>query len=263
MSEPSSAPPPAPSSSGPLSGRTALITGASSGIGAATALALARAGASVALGARRADRVASVVQEVRDAGGTALALNLDVTDEGACAAAVERTSAELGGVDVLVNAAGLMLLGPVVGADTEDWRRMMATNVLGLMSMTHAVLPAMLERGSGDVVNLSSVAGRNARKNAGAYNASKFAVGAFSESLRQEVTERGVRVLVVEPGFVATELTEHITNESAKQATQENYGSIRTLDADDVARAIVYAVSQPPHVAVNELLLRPTQEVAP
>lgn len=260
MSDPSSTAAP---SSGPLSGRTALVTGASSGIGAATALALARAGASVALGARRADRVASVVEEVRGAGGTALALELDVTDEESCAAAVELTSSELGGVDVLVNAAGLMLLGPVVGADTEDWRRMMATNVLGLMSMTHAVLPAMVERGSGDVVNLSSVAGRAARRGAGAYNASKFAVGAFSESLRQEVTERGVRVIVLEPGFTSTELTDHGTDAGAKQATQERYGAIRTLDAEDVARAIVYAVSQPQHVAVNELLLRPTDEVAP
>ena len=179
---------------------------ASSGIGEATAVALAEAGAAVAIGARRKDRLDALAARLRDGGATVLQLDLDVTDEQACADAVHRTREELGGLDVLVNNAGVMLLGTIVGADTEDWRRMIHTNVLGLMYMTHAAIEGMVEQGSGDVVNISSVAGRVARKGAGVYNASKWAVNAFSESLRQEVTGRGVRISLVEPGAVATEL---------------------------------------------------------
>ena len=156
-----------------------------------------------------------------------------------------------------------MLLGPIVGADTEDWRRSMSTNVLGLMYMTHAVVPHLLERGSGDVVNISSVAGRVARRGAGAYNASKWAVNAFSESLRQEVTGQGVRISLVEPGAVDTELNDHITDEASKQIAKETYASMRALQASDVARAIRYVVTQPNHVAVNEMLIRPTDQVQP
>ena len=242
-----------------LENKVALVTGASSGIGEATALTLARAGAAVAVGARRADRLADLVQRIEGEGGRALALDLDVTDEAQCRAAVERTTVELGGLDVLVNNAGVMLLGPLEGADTEDWRRMIHTNVLGLMYMTHAALPHLLER-SGDVVNVSSVAGRTARAGAGVYNASKWAVGAFSESLRQEVTGRGVRVVVVEPGAVATELTDHITHPGAKEQIRGFVQQMRPLQADDIAQAVLYAVTQPPHVAVNEILVRPTDQ---
>jgi NADP-dependent 3-hydroxy acid dehydrogenase YdfG len=153
-----------------------------------------------------------------------------------------------------------MLLGTIVGADTEDWRRMLSTNVLGLMYMTQAAIEGMVEQGSGDVVNISSVAGRTARKGAGVYNASKWAVNAFSESLRQEVTTKGVRISLVEPGAVATELTEHITQPDAKAAAQQQHQSMRTLQSEDVARAILYVVSQPPHVAVNEVLVRPADQ---
>jgi NADP-dependent 3-hydroxy acid dehydrogenase YdfG len=153
-----------------------------------------------------------------------------------------------------------MLLGTIVGADVEDWRRMLSTNVLGLMYMTHAAIDGMVEQGSGDVVNISSVAGRTARKGAGAYNASKWAVNAFSESLRQEVTTRGVRISLVEPGAVATELTDHITQPDAKADIQRMVGGMTPLQAEDVARAIVYVVGQPPHVAVNEVLVRPTEQ---
>ena len=200
----------------PLSGKVALVTGASSGIGEATAVALATAGATVAIGARRKDRLDALASRLRDGGAPVVQLDLDVTDERACADAVRRTREELGGLDVLVNNAGVMLLGTIVGADTEDWRRMISTNVLGVMYMTHAAIEGMVEQGSGDIVNISSVAGRTARKGAGVYNASKWAVNAFSESLRQEVTGRGVRVSLVEPGAVATELTDHITQPDAR-----------------------------------------------
>ncbi|MDP9430524.1 MAG: SDR family NAD(P)-dependent oxidoreductase [Actinomycetota bacterium] len=244
----------------PLSGKVALVTGASSGIGEATAVALAEAGAAVAIGARRADRLDALATKLRDGGARVAQLALDVTDEASCRDAVARTRAELGGLDVLVNNAGVMLLGTIVGADPEDWRRMVSTNVLGLMYMTSAAIEGMVEQGSGDVVNVSSVAGRTARKGAGVYNASKWAVNAFSESLRQEVTTKGVRISLVEPGAVATELADHITQAEAKAAAQQMYGSMRTLRSDDVARAIVYVVTQPPHVAVNEVLVRPTDQ---
>lgn len=245
----------------PLAGKVALVTGASSGIGEATAYALADAGATVAIGARRRDRLESVAERLRAGGGDALTLSLDVDDERSCREAAERTRSELGGPDILVNNAGVMLLGPIVGADTEDWRRMISTNVLGLMYMTHAVISAMADRGTGHIVNISSIAGRVARSGAGVYNASKWAVTAFSESLRQEVTERGVRVTLIEPGAAATELSDHITHEQSRRESKEFYGQIRVLDADDVARAVVYAVTQPAHVAINTLMLRPTDQV--
>ncbi|MCU1693115.1 MAG: short-chain dehydrogenase/reductase [Frankiales bacterium] len=246
-------------STAPLQDRVALVTGASSGIGEATAVALARAGAAVAVGARRADRLADLVQRIEADGGRALALDLDVTDEAQCRAAVERTTTELGGLDVLVNNAGVMLLGPIEDADTEDWRRMIGTNVLGLMYMTHAALPHLLAR-KGDVVNVSSVAGRTARSGAGVYNASKWGVGAFSESLRQEVTARGVRVVLVEPGAVATELTDHITHAGSKEQIEGFVKAMRPLQAEDIAGAVLYAVTQPAHVSVNEVLVRPTDQ---
>jgi NADP-dependent 3-hydroxy acid dehydrogenase YdfG len=245
---------------GTLSGKVALVTGASSGIGEATAVALAEAGAAVAIGARRKDRLDALAARLGDAGSTVLQLDLDVTDERACADAVRRTREELGGLDVLVNNAGVMLLGTIVGADPEDWRRMIETNVMGLMYMTHAAIDGMVEQGSGDVVNMSSVAGRVARKGAGVYNASKWAVNAFSESLRQEVTGRGVRISLVEPGAVTTELRDHITQPEAKASAEKMYTSMRALDSEDIARAVVYLVGQPPHVSVNEVLIRPTDQ---
>ncbi|MDK3257992.1 SDR family NAD(P)-dependent oxidoreductase [Blastococcus capsensis] len=244
----------------PLAGKVALVTGASSGIGEATAVALAAAGAAVAVGARRTDRLDALAGRLRDSGATVLQLALDVTDEQACTDAVARTRQELGGLDVLVNNAGVMLLGTIAGADPEDWRRMIQTNVMGVLYMTSAAIDGMLEQGSGDIVNMSSVAGRTARKGAGVYNASKWAVNAFSESLRQEVTGRGVRISLVEPGAVTTELTSHITQPEAKTASEKMHASMRALRADDIARAVCYVVSQPPHVAVNEVLVRPTDQ---
>jgi NADP-dependent 3-hydroxy acid dehydrogenase YdfG len=244
----------------PLDGKVALVTGASSGIGEATALALAEAGAAVVIGARRGDRLDALATRLRDDGARVLQLALDVTGEQSCRDAVSRTREELGGLDVLVNNAGVMLLGTIVGADPDDWRRMISTNVLGLMYMTHAAVDGMVEQGSGDIVNISSVAGRTARLGAGVYNASKWAVNAFSESLRQEVTGRGVRISLVEPGAVDTELRTHITQQAAREESDRFAGRIRQLQSEDVARAILYVVTQPPHVAVNEVLVRPTDQ---
>jgi NADP-dependent 3-hydroxy acid dehydrogenase YdfG len=244
----------------PLTGKVALVTGASSGIGAATAVALADAGAAVAIGARRKDRLDALAGRLRNDGARVLQLDLDVTDEQACTDAVRRTRDELGGLDVLVNNAGVMLLGTIVGADPEDWRRMVHTNVLGLMYMTHAAIDGMVEQGSGDVVNISSVAGRVARSGSGVYNASKWAVNAFSESLRQEVTKSGVRISLVEPGAVDTELRTHITQEAAREATNRYAQAMRQLQSDDIARAILYVITQPAHVAINEVLVRPTDQ---
>jgi NADP-dependent 3-hydroxy acid dehydrogenase YdfG len=242
---------------GTLDGQVAAITGASSGIGEATALQLAREGAAVALGARRVDRCRDVAERIEADGGRALAIEVDVTDEQSANAFVERAHSELGRLDVLVNNAGVMLLGPVEGADTEQWRRMIDVNLLGVLYCTHPALPIMRDQGGGTIVNISSVAGRFARAGSAVYNMTKFGVNAFSEALRQETVESKIRVAVVEPGFVDTELQGHNV-----PAVQETIGTMREqigeiLTADDIADAIRWAVTRPPHVAVNEVLVRP------
>ena len=242
----------------PLEGRVAAVTGASSGIGEATALALARAGAAVALGARRGDRLRDLAERIDAEGGRARPFEVDVADEASARAFVEGAHSELGRLDVLVNNAGVMLLGPVEGADTADWRRMVDVNLLGLLYCTHAALPLMREQGGGDVVNISSVAGRVARAGNGVYALTKFGVGAFSESLRQEAIASKIRVMLVEPGFVATELQSHNAApvREAIDSMMDEIGEV--LSAEDIADAIAYAVSRPPHVSVNEILIRPS-----
>ncbi|MFE9806574.1 SDR family NAD(P)-dependent oxidoreductase [Streptomyces sp. NPDC005227] len=242
-----------------LQGKVALVTGASSGIGAATARALAAEGAAVAVAARRVDRLTALADELAATGATVHVVELDVTDERAAADAVRSTVETLGRLDILVNNAGIMLLGPVEDADTTDWTRMINTNVLGLMYMTHAALPHLL-RSQGTVVQISSIAGRVAGRGAAGYNASKFAVNGFSEGLRQEVTERGVRVVVVEPGTVETELREHITHAPTKAAIEERVAKIRQLQATDIAEAVRYAVTAPARATVNEIFIRPTDQ---
>jgi NADP-dependent 3-hydroxy acid dehydrogenase YdfG len=242
-----------------LRGKVALVTGASSGIGAATATTLAREGVRVVLAARRKDLLDKLAERIRQDGGEAVPVELDVTDEDSCRQAVQRTVAEFGGLDVLVNCAGLMLLGRVENADTSEWVRMINTNVLGLMFMTHAALPHLLES-RGAVVQMSSAAGRTARVNTSVYNASKFAVGAFSDALRQEVGDCGVRVIVMEPGSTNTELRHRMSDQAAKAAVESRIAGITQLEPEDVADAIVYALASPPHVSFNEVLFRPTQQ---
>jgi len=244
---------------GKLDGQVVAITGASSGIGEATALALAAEGASVALAARRADRIEALAGKITGDGGKALAIETDVTDESQARAFVEGAKEGLGGLDGLVNNAGVMLLGPVAGAETDDWRRMIEVNLLGLLYCTHAALPIMGAQGSGHIVNLSSVAGRMAAAGSAVYNMTKWGVGGFSEGLRQEVLHAGVRVTIVEPGFVDTELQGHNELEIVKDGIkkmEEQIGDL--LQAEDIAAAIVYALTQPQHVSVNEVLVRPT-----
>jgi NADP-dependent 3-hydroxy acid dehydrogenase YdfG len=243
-----------------LSGKAVAITGASSGIGEATALTLARAGASVALGARRKDRIDALATRIEDEGGTAVAFEVDVSDESAARGFVEAAHERFGRLDTLINNAGVMLLGPVEQSDAEDWRTMVHVNVLGLLYCTSAALPIMRAQESGDIVNISSVAGRFARAGNAVYALTKFGVNAFSEGLRQEVTEGGIRVIVIEPGFVDTELQSHNKGEVLEtlEGMREQIGDV--LRAQDVANGILYAVSQPPHVSINEVLIRPTRQ---
>jgi NADP-dependent 3-hydroxy acid dehydrogenase YdfG len=248
-----------------LDGTVALVTGASSGIGEATAKALAREGAAVALAARRTERLERLAGEIGAAGGRALALESDVRDQDQARGAVERTVEELGRLDTLVNNAGQMLLGPIVDAPTEEWDRMIDLNLKGVLYCTHAALPHLLRaaedspRGVADVVNISSVAGRVARVNSGVYNLTKWGLGAFSESLRQEVTQRKVRVSLIEPGGTATELSTHI-RDGVREQTRQRFEGVEMLHAEDIADAIVYVVTRPRRVAVNELLVRPTDQ---
>jgi NADP-dependent 3-hydroxy acid dehydrogenase YdfG len=248
-----------------LAGTAALVTGASSGIGEATALTLAEHGAKVALAARRRERLEALAQRIRDTGGGAIVLTADVTNERAARDAVAATVAEFGRLDTVVNNAGLMLLGPIVGADPGEWQRMMELNVNALLHVTHAALPHLLEsaqsepRRVADLINVSSVAGRVARNGSGIYNATKHAVGAFSESLRQEVAKRHVRVSLVEPGLVATELAGHNRPEII-EAIHSRFRVDEPLQAADIAGAIAYIVTRPRHVAVNEILIRPSEQ---
>jgi NADP-dependent 3-hydroxy acid dehydrogenase YdfG len=247
-----------------LDSTVVLVTGASSGIGEATALALAEEGAALALVARRRDRLEALAGRI---GGDArtLVIEADITDLAQAQGAVAATVAEFGRLDVLVNNAGVMLLGPIVDAPIEEWQRMVQLNLLGLLYCTHAALPHLLAaaetepRSVADVVNVSSVAGRVARLNSGVYNATKHGVGAFSESLRQEVTTRHVRVTLIEPGATATELAFQNRPEILEGMAQ-TFGGIEIMQAEDIAESIRYAVTQPRRVAVNEILVRPTEQ---
>jgi NADP-dependent 3-hydroxy acid dehydrogenase YdfG len=248
-----------------LEGTVALVTGASSGIGDATARSLAGHGAAVAVVARRRGRLDALAANVESGGGRALAIEADVTDQAQAVDAVERTVAELGRLDTVVNNAGVMLLGPVVDAPTEEWKRMVAINVNGLLYVSHAALPHLTRaaesgpRNVADLVNVSSVAGRRATAGSAVYNATKHAVNAFTEGLRQEVTERHVRVSVVEPGAVVTELTDHLRPEIREQL--RSGFEFERLSADDIADAIAYVVTRDRHIAINEILIRPTEQV--
>ena len=241
---------------GPLDGRVAVVTGASSGIGEATVRALSAAGASVALGVRRADRLRAIAEGLD---GPSLVREVDVSDEEQAGAFIKAAHEELGGLHILVNNAGVMLLGPVARADTGEWRHMIDVNLLGLLYCTHAALPLMEAGGGGDIVHISSVAGRRADAGAAVYNMTKFGVHAFSEALRQEALHVGIRVTTVAPGFVETELQGHNTNPLVRRATERTREQIgEALKAEDIADEIVHTVTRPSHVCVNEVVVRPT-----
>jgi NADP-dependent 3-hydroxy acid dehydrogenase YdfG len=241
---------------GALEGRVAVVTGASSGIGEATARALSEAGAAVALCARRTDRLEAIAESLE---GPTFVRAVDVSEEEQATGFVEDAARELGGMHILVNNAGLMLLGPVSDQTTEDWRRMVGVNLMGVLYCTHAALPLLARNGGGDIVNVSSVAGRRADAGAAVYNMTKFGVHAFSEALRQEALHVGVRVTTVAPGFVETELQGHNTNPVVRRATERSREQIgEVLKAEDIAAEIVHAVTLPPHVCVNEVVVRPT-----
>jgi NADP-dependent 3-hydroxy acid dehydrogenase YdfG len=229
----------------------AVITGASSGIGAATARALAADGYRVALLARRVDRITALAAEL---GHGALAIEVDVTDRDALVAAADRVQRELGGADVLVNNAGVMLLGPFSAEQREDYRRMVEVNLLGAITTTEVFLD-QLRDGGGDIVNISSVAGRTARAGNGVYAATKWGLNGWSESLRQELLP-DVRVTVIEPGAVATELPTHITHAETRQGAEQLYSQVQ-VTAEDIAEVIAFAVSRPRRLAIHEVLLRP------
>jgi NADP-dependent 3-hydroxy acid dehydrogenase YdfG len=248
-----------------LAGTVALVTGASSGIGEATARSLAAAGATVAIAARRRDRLDALAADLDAAGAKSLVLEADITDPDQATSIVEQAVTDLGRLDTVVNNAGVMLLGPAEDAPLEEWDRMVELNLSALLHVTHAALPHLLAaaeqepRRVADLVNISSVAGRRPRAGSGVYNLTKFGVGAFSEALRQEVTGRHLRVSLVEPGAVDTELASHLRPEILAQSAQR-FAGMERLVASDIADAIAFIVTRPRHMAINEILVRPTEQ---
>jgi NADP-dependent 3-hydroxy acid dehydrogenase YdfG len=249
-----------------LTGTVALITGSSSGIGEATARRLAQDGASVALVARRRDRLKALAAEIEQAGGTALVVEADITDRTQAEAAVQQTVEQFGRLDIVVNNAGLMLLGPVVGADPDEWDRMIAINTQGLLYTTHAALPYLLKsaedgpRQVADIINISSIAGRVASNGFGVYNLTKFGANGFTEALRQEVTKRHVRVGVLEPGGVTTELRSHNSG-AVREEIDHFHATTEVLTPEDIADGIAYMVTRPRHASISELWIMPTDRV--
>lgn len=237
-----------------------MVTGASSGIGYATALALAKAGAKVVSGARRTDRLAELDAQIAKAGGESISRELDVTVRDSCNALVKAAVDKWGRVDILINNAGLMPLSFLKKLKVDEWERMVDVNIKGVLYMTAAVIPTMTEAKSGHIVNISSVAGRLVFPAGGVYCGTKHFVTAFSEALRQELSAHsGVRVTCVEPGIVATELTNTITDESLS-AFVEGAKKLESLQSDDIAESIMYALGTPNHVNVNEILIRPRSQ---
>ncbi|WP_122419394.1 SDR family NAD(P)-dependent oxidoreductase [Pseudomonas viridiflava] len=249
----------------PLTGTVALVTGSSSGIGDATARALAARGARVALVARRKDRLDVLVAQIKEMGGSAFAVAADITDRNQAETAVQAVVEHFGRLDILINNAGLMLLGPIVGADPDEWNKMIAINQQGLLYMTHASLPHLLTaaqdgpRQVADIVNISSIAGRVAWANYGAYNMTKFGVNGFTESLRQEVTKRHVRVGVLEPGGVDTELGSHNSG-VMRESIDAFYETTEVLQAEDIADGVTYMVTRPRRASISELWIMPTDQ---
>ncbi|GAA1724962.1 NADP-dependent 3-hydroxy acid dehydrogenase YdfG [Dietzia kunjamensis subsp. schimae] len=248
-----------------LNGATAIVTGASSGIGEATAIELAAHGATVAVVARRKERLDGLVAKIEASGGTAVAIEADITDRAQAQNAVQTVVDRFGRLDILINNAGLMLLGQVIDTDVEEWERMIAVNQNGLLYMTKAALPHLLDaaknelRGVADIVNISSIAGRQASANFGPYSMTKFGVNGFTEALRQEVTQKQVRVGVLEPGAVATELVSHNTDEVMAAVNASNVIPV-PLQPEDIAESIAYMVTLNPRSSIAELWAMPTSQ---
>jgi NADP-dependent 3-hydroxy acid dehydrogenase YdfG len=248
-----------------LYGAAALITGASSGIGAATAHRLAREGAAVALVARRRSRLDRVVDDINSAGGSAVAIEADITESERADDAVQRTLDRLGRLDILVNNAGIMLLDSALHTAIEEWDRMISLNVAALLHVTHAAVPHLIYAAStsprqvADLVNVSSTAGRVARPGSSVYNLTKFGLNGFTESLRQELLSEHVRVSVVSPGTVNTELLSHVSD-ATRDAARRPAGRIEALRPEDIADAIGYIVTRERRVAVNEMLVRASDQ---
>jgi NADP-dependent 3-hydroxy acid dehydrogenase YdfG len=243
---------------GKLSGKVALVTGASSGIGEATTLALATAGARVAIAARRVHRLNDLANRIRHCGGEALPIEADVTDEAQASAMVRRTLEAFGRLDMLLNIAGVGVAAPFQNTTTAEYRQMVEVNFLGLLYPIHAALPAMKLQGEGHIIIVSSGTGRYIHPST-VYSGTKHAASAMAESLRREVGKDWIRVTSIEPGAVKTEFTAHMRDE-VRTSVDERLGDMVQLESEDVATAILYAVTQPPHVNVNILTLYPTQQ---
>jgi NADP-dependent 3-hydroxy acid dehydrogenase YdfG len=243
----------------PLEGRAALVTGASSGIARATARALAAAGARVVLAARWAERLRELEEEIARGGGEALALPTDVSDYAQAEAMVRRAEEAFGGVDVLVNVAGVMLPAPIAEADPADWLRMVQVNLMGVLYATRATLPGMLERGNGHIVNVSSTSGRTHQPLFSVYAATKHGLGAFTNILRKEVHPHRIRVTLFEPGPTRSELGSHV-DPAVMRGLADDFSEVEFLGPEDVARGILWTLAQPDRINVNEVLFRPTDQ---
>ncbi|RJT07099.1 SDR family oxidoreductase [Halococcus sp. IIIV-5B] len=246
-----------------LDGQVAIVTGASSGIGGTTAESLASRGASVVLAARREDELTDLEGRIEDGDGEALVVPTDITEDDDIDGLVEATLDEYGRIDILVNNAGLMPLANIAEADRETLQTTIDVNLSGLVKLTHAVVPTMIEQGSGHIVNLSSVVGRFLQPNSAHYNATKAGVKMFGDSLRLDVAEEGIRVATIEPGSVDTELLDHIPDDEVQAGVKEHVGSMESLAPEDIARTITFVVTQPERVDINEVLIRPLDQVQP
>ena len=244
-----------------LKDKVAIITGASSGIGEATAHRLAESGARVVLAARRVERLEALAADIERREGTALVAPTDVTDERSVQRLARTALDAFGRIDILINNAGIMPLSPISKLKVAEWDRMIDVNIKGVLYCVAATLPTMLEQGSGHIINVSSVAGRRPFPSGAVYSATKFAIRAISQGLRLELSPiKGIRVTDIEPGVVATELTHHITDNETANRFQEMWAEKTPLESIDIAETILFVLSRPDHVNVNEILVRPTDQ---
>lgn len=243
---------------GVLSGKVALITGASSGIGEAAAIALAEAGADVAVAARRVDRLTDLVKRIEALGVRALALPGDVVEEAVAKGAVEQTIAQLGRLDILINSAGILQVGTIENSDLDEYRRVVDVNLMGTVYTCQAAIPHMKERGSGDIINISSLAGRKVGPAVNAYAASKHACNAMTDGMRQEVGGYGIRVCILMPGATSTEVANNVSDPNFREAMKAHVGKEGAVASADIGDAVVFICSLPQRVNISEIAIRPT-----